>query len=327
MVSTSYWLEVARDRLERGGLHLAAGLDELDRLERLQRVAEVVAHRALQHLADEVAHGADHRDDLRRLRVGHVDLHLQVDLEDEALAALAHDRRQLRVEVVRLGRGVGPVEREDERGHDLRRVHARVDRVLAGAQRFLPDAAVTGAHDRTELELGARRVGGRQSDEALDDRDLALVHHEHRHEVDAHEERVQQVRAVEQRVVLQSDLAAVVEERLEVLVVVVQRVLAAEQQVDELGVGGGGAAARVRRLDGGDVVEPAEPAGDVARRQRLALERGDHADEVDAAGVGRDHHDAQLVGREPERLRAQAPCPWPGSRARATPAGRRRSGA
>ena len=35
------------------------------RLERLQRVAEVVAHRRLQHLVDEVAHRADHRDDLR----------------------------------------------------------------------------------------------------------------------------------------------------------------------------------------------------------------------------------------------------------------------
>ena len=55
------------------------------------------------------------------LRVGHVDLHLQVDLEHEALAALADDRRQLRVEVVRLRRRVGPVEREDERRHDLRR--------------------------------------------------------------------------------------------------------------------------------------------------------------------------------------------------------------
>ena len=70
----------------------------------------------LQHLAHQVAHGADHRDHLRRLGVGHVDLHLQVDLEDEALAALADDRRQLRVEVVRLRGRVGPVERQDERG-------------------------------------------------------------------------------------------------------------------------------------------------------------------------------------------------------------------
>jgi len=61
----------------------------------------------------------------------------------------------------------------------------------------------------------------------------------------------------------------------------VQGVLAAEQQVDELGVGGRGAAARVRRLDRGDVLEAAEPAGDVTRRQRLPFECGDDSDEVD----------------------------------------------
>ena len=127
----------------------------------------------------------------------------------------ADDRRQLRVEVVRFRRRVGPVEREDERRHDLGVVDARVQRVLAGAQRLLPDPAVAGPHDRPELELRARRVERRQPDERLDDRDLALVHHEHRHEVDAHEERVQQVRAVEQRVVLESDLAAGVEELLD----------------------------------------------------------------------------------------------------------------
>ena len=85
---------------------------------------------------------------------------------------------------------------------------------------------MAGAHDRAELELGAGGVERRQADVGLDDRDLALVHDEHRHHLDAHEERVQQVRAVQQRVVLQTDLAAVVEERLEVLVVVVQVVLA-----------------------------------------------------------------------------------------------------
>ena len=56
----------------------------------------------------------------------------------------------------------------------------------------------------------------------------------------------------------------------------------------------------------GDVVEAAEAAGDVARRQRLAFERGDDADDVDDA-VGRDHDDAELVGREPERLGDEHP--------------------
>ena len=105
--------------------------------------------------------------------------------EHEALAALRLDRRQVRVEVVRGRHRVGPVEREDRRRHDLRRVHARVDRVLAGAQRLLPDAAVAGTHDRAELELRARRVERRQADVGLDDRDLALVDDEHRHHLDA----------------------------------------------------------------------------------------------------------------------------------------------
>ena len=117
----------------------------------------------------------------------------------------------------------------------------------------------------------------------LDDRDLALVHDEHRHQVDADEERVQQVRAVEQRVVLQPDAAAGVEERLEVLVVVVQVVLAAEQHLDELGV----AACLSRCFHRGDVVEAAEAARDVARRQRLAFERGDDADDVLRADAAR----------------------------------------
>ena len=55
-------------------------------------------------------------------RVGHVDLHLQVDAEHEALAALRLDRRQVRVEVVRGRHRLGPVERQDRRRHDLGRV-------------------------------------------------------------------------------------------------------------------------------------------------------------------------------------------------------------
>ena len=181
----------------------------LHRFERLQRVAEVVADRRLQHLVDEVPHRADHRDHLRRLGVGHVDLHLQVDLEHEALAALASIGERCASRSCASDVASAQLSVRIERRHDLGRVHARVDRVLAGAQRLLPDAAVAGTHDRTELELRARRVERRQADEGLDDRDLALVHDEHRHQLDAHEERVQQVRAVEQRVVLQADLAAV----------------------------------------------------------------------------------------------------------------------
>ena len=86
---------------------------------------------------------------------------------------------------------------------------------------------MAGLDDRPELELGARRVERGQPDVGLDDRHLALVDDEHRRQLDPHEERVEQVRAVEQRIVLEPDPAAVVEERLEVLVVVVQLVLGA----------------------------------------------------------------------------------------------------
>ena len=149
-----------------------------------------------------------------------------------------------------------------------------------------------GPDDRAELELGARRVERRQADEALDDRHLALVDDQHRHQLHPHQERVEQVRAVQQRVVLQADAPAGVEERLEVLVVVVQVVLRAEQDVDELGVGG-----RRVGLQRGDVVEAAEPAGDVALVERRALERGDQADDVVGA-LGRDDHHLQLLGRQ-----------------------------
>ena len=54
-----------------------------------------------------------------------------------------------------------------------------------------------------------------------------------------------------------------------------------------------------------DVVVAAEPARDVAERQRLAFERGDDADHVLRADR-RDHDDPELLGREPERLGAAA---------------------
>ena len=60
----------------------------------------MVAHRRLQDLVDQVLHRAHHRDHLRRLRVRDVNLHLEVDLEDESLTALALDGAELRVEVV-----------------------------------------------------------------------------------------------------------------------------------------------------------------------------------------------------------------------------------
>ena len=100
---------------------------------------------------------------------------------------------------------------------------------------------------------------------------------------------------------LQADAAAAVQERLEVLIVVVQLVLLAEQGLDQLRVGDAGL--RLQRLD---VAEAPDAAGDVGGPKRLALERGHDPDQVLHA-VRRDHLDAQLIWLQPERLRRQRP--------------------
>ncbi len=56
----------------------------------------------------------------------------------------------------------------------------------------------------------------------------------------------------------------------------------------------------------GDVVEAAEAAGDVAAVEGLALERGDEPDHVLAALRG-DDDDLELLGRQAERHRCEAP--------------------
>ena len=109
-------------------------------------------------------------------------------------------------------------------------------------------------HDRAELELHAGGVERGQADEPLDDGDLALVHDQHRHQLDADEERVQQIGAVEERIVLEADAPSGIDEGLEVLVVVVELVLRTEEQVDELRIGD----VRVARLQRGHVVEAAK---------------------------------------------------------------------
>ena len=222
-----------------------------------------------------------------------MDLHLEVDPEDEALTGLAVDRAQPLVEVVCDRRGVGPVQGQDRGRHDLRGVDAGVDRVLAGAQRLVPDPPVTGTHDRAELELLTGGVHRRQTDVGLDDAHLALAHDEHRHQLDPDQERVEQVRAVEQRVVLQTDASTVVQEGLVVLVAVVQPVLARQDRLDLLGI------RRVGRFESRDVLEAPQPAGDVSGLRRVALESGDDADDV-LVGLWRDDRDPQLVGNQAE---------------------------
>ena len=194
------------------------------------------------------------------------------------------DRRQVRVEVVRLA---DTASAQFSVRIDVGTISAAYTRGLIG---YLPVRSGScqmprwpGRTIEPNLNSAPRRVERRQTDVRLDDRHLTLVDDEHRHHLDPDQERVQQVGAVEQRVVLQTDLAAVRQERLEVLVVVVQVVLGAEQDLDDLGIAGLRSA-----LHRPDVVEPAEAAGDVPGTERLTFERGDDADHVLSALRG-DH--------------------------------------
>ena len=170
---------------------------------------------------------------------------------------------------------------------------------------------MTGTHDRSKLELHPRGVERGQTHEALDHRDLALVHHQHGDELDADEERVQEVGAVEQWIVLQADAASCIDEGLEVLIVVVEHVLRSEQHVDQLSVGD----PRVGFLERSHIVEAAEPRGDVALVEGCALQRGDEADDV-AVALRRDHDNLQLLGGEPEGLGRQGAAPSKGRQLR-----------
>ena len=60
-----------------------------------------------------------------------------------------------------------------------------------------------------------------------------MLHDQHRDDFHADQERVERVGAIEQRIVLQSDAPAVLEKRLEVLIVVVQVVLVSEELLDD----------------------------------------------------------------------------------------------
>ena len=78
------FLQLLGDVILRLGLHLLPLLDEIDGRHGLQLVAEMIADGRLQHFRHEIQHGADDGDHFRRFGVGHVNLHLQVDIEDEA---------------------------------------------------------------------------------------------------------------------------------------------------------------------------------------------------------------------------------------------------
>ena len=103
---------------------------------------------------------------------------------------------------------------------------------------------------------------------------------------------------------LQADLPALVQKRLEILIRLVLVVLAAQDGLDEQGIGRGrGPSCGRRRFEVLNILEAAQAAGDVACGQRVALERGDHAHHVHHVATFRG---ARLNARHIERQFAQA---------------------
>ena len=103
---------------------------------------------------------------------------------------------------------------------------------------------------------------------------------------------------------LQANAAAVIEEGLEVLIVVVHVVLDREDRFDEIAVLCAGQSLERREID-----EVADAVGDRALGQRRAFEGRDDADHVDDLAVLEetrlDAHDFELHRLEFERLRLE----------------------
>ena len=163
--------------------------------------------------------------------------------------------------MVRLG-PLRPVQDDVRRRHQFHLHYARVDRVLAGQQRFHPDALAPALDEIAVRERVTRHILVLAPDIAYDhayvaDRDLG----EH-DRFDTHEPRIQVPRTRQQHLLLQTATAARVDERLPALEAVVT-------------------------FDDG--------TGQVTRRNRPAVEHRHDADTI-----GRELKDVQLAGHHPE---------------------------
>ena len=242
-------------------LDFLARLDKLDRFHTANLVTKEVANGSLENLVHQVFHGTDHGNNAWSLCIRNVNENLQIDAEHEALIAFGNDGLKARIKPMSSCHVLRPIELENCRENELRVVNPGIDRVLSRSQRFLPDALVARANQAAELEVCAGCILCGQSYISLDNGDLTLFHNQHRHLFHANQERVEVVSAIEQRVMLQADLPASLQELLEILIVVMLIVFAAKDQPHQLEISD----ARFR-FELTDVFESAQPAGNSARR-------------------------------------------------------------
>ena len=156
-----------------------------------------------------------------------------------------------------------------------------------------------------EFEFSARRILSNQADIGFDNRNFPLLHNQHRDKLDAHQERIQSVCAVQQRIVLQAYSSAVVQERLEVLIVVVEMVLVSQERLDDLTVFDAGLFHLLH------VSETSQTIGNVPRLQRVPFKSSDDSNHVNqpwlrSPWLGRNPHQVQLLRFEPKGLRSQS---------------------
>ena len=147
-------LHLARPRLL---LDRAAVLDELDERARLADVLEVRRDHRVERLLDEPLDVAEALDDERRLAV--VDVHDDRERE-RRLEGVLGDQRDLGevlVEAVRAGLVADPLQDEVGRRHEEHLAGVRVERVLAGKERVVPDAALVVLDQLAVLVLVRRR--------------------------------------------------------------------------------------------------------------------------------------------------------------------------
>jgi len=178
-------------------------------------------------------------------------------------------------------------------------IAAWIERVFSGAQRFLPDAAMPGAHQGAKFEIRAGGILRGEAHVGLDDGDLPLLYNQHSNHLDADEERIERIGAVEQRIMLQTDFAAIIYERLKILIIVVQIVFVSQQDFDYVAVSGFVLFHLVY------IGKAAEAAGNIAGGKWVAFGGGNDADHVRksavlTAGAWFDTQELELVGLEAE---------------------------
>ncbi len=82
-----------------------------------------------------------------------MDEHLEINLENESLVALCHNRLEVFVQTMGAGHFRRPIQFENGGWHNLSLVDPRVDRVLARPKRVFPQPAMAGFDERSEFEV------------------------------------------------------------------------------------------------------------------------------------------------------------------------------